>query len=290
MRIEPPERDRLVSLAIPPAWDDVWLCPQPKGHLQAVGRDAADRKQYRYHDAYRALRDQQKFDRLAYFPKALRRLRPVVSDWLDEQIGSERYALGAVIRLLDVGLLRLGNDVSAAGGAHGATTLHADHVTADPDEGYVVLQYRGKGGKARTVVVEDDEMMDVLRELANADAERLFWFIDAMSGERRRVRGSDVNRAIAEIAGPAFSAKDFRTWGGSRRALEARAEGADEVAAVDEAAETLGNTRAVARSAYVHPRVLAATDTDIARAWQRSRASQWFTRADSALAKLLASD
>jgi len=286
LTVRPPERQRLVNLAVPPAWDDVWLCPLPLGHLQATGRDAADRKQYRYHDAYRRLRDQQKFDRLRYFPRALRQLRPTIDDWVSGQPGSTGVAVGAALRLIDVGLVRIGNEASAANDHHGATTLAAEHADFEPDEGYVELQYTAKGGKQRSVVIEDDQLVDVLQTLVDPDAERLLWYEDP-EGQQVRVRPEAINRAIAETVGPAFSAKDFRTWGGSRIALEARAGGATDLEAVDAAAEALGNTRAVARSAYVHPAVTGADASDVARYWRVSRSSRWLSRGDSALQKLL---
>lgn len=284
--VRSPERQRLVDLAVPPAWDDVWLCPLPLGYLQATGRDAAERKQYRYHDEYRRLRDQQKFDRLRYFPRALKTLRRATAEWLEDEPGSETLALGAALRLIDVGLVRIGNEASASNDHHGATTLEAEHAQFEPDEGYVELQYTAKGGKARSVVIEDDQLVEVLQTLADPDAERLLWYDDS-EGQPVRVRPEAINRAIAELVGPAFTAKDFRTWGGSRVALEARAGGATDLEAIDAAAETLGNTRAVARSAYVHPAVSRADQKNIERYWRASRSSRWRSRGDSALQRLL---
>lgn len=153
-------------------------------------------------------------------------------------------------------------------------------------DGFVTLSYRAKGGKERTVVIEDEHLSDVLRSLTETGSNHLFSFTDA-EGEQRMVGARDVNAVIAAVAGPCFSAKDFRTWGGSRFALEARVEGAEPLEAIDAAAEALGNTRAVARSAYVHPTVLEAPEADVIDAWRRSRASTTRSRGDSALAKLL---
>lgn len=291
-RVATPERDRLVALAVPPAWSDVWFCPSAQGYLQATGRDDACRKQYRYHEDFRALRDQQKFDRMTHFPRALRILRSAVASELESPAGTKTHAVAAALRLLDAGLVRVGNEQSAEDGHYGATTLHRDHldtVRGEDTDGYVTLQYVAKGGAERTVVLEDDVLSEVLVGLAEGDEDRLFWFQCADTGETRQVTAADVNTTIVELVGPAFSAKDFRTWGGSRRALEARVQGADEVEAVDAAAEALGNTRAVARASYVHPTVLTAEPRQLDDVWRRSRDSTALTRGDSALAKLLGS-
>lgn len=285
--VRPPDRDRLAGLVVPPAWTDVWMCPTEQGHLQATGRDLAHRKQYRYHDDFRALCEQRKFERLRYFPRALRRLRAQVEKDLQRQPGDRRHAVAAALRLIDEGLVRVGNEVSAQNGHHGATTLHVDHVDTEPDEGYVLLQYRGKSGAPRTVVIEDDRLGSALTDLAEGGHDELFWFCDE-DGERRSIDATDVNTTIVETVGPAFSAKDFRTWGGSRAALEARVAGGDAVDAADAASEALGNTRHVARSSYIHPAVLDANREEVEAVWSRSRSSHWFRRGDSALAKLLA--
>lgn len=282
-----PERERLERLAVPPAWENVWMCPTSDGYLQATGRDDAERKQYRYHDAYRAFRDRQKFDRMRYFPKALRRIRIAVEEGLAGEVGTKDYAVAGALRLIDVGLVRTGNEESAQSDRRGATTLSADHVDLSDDEPYIRIEYTAKSGKTRSIVVEDDLLATVLAELADADQERLFWF--EQDGESVRVTASHVNAAIAEIAGPAFSAKDFRTWGGSREALIYRASGGGVIEAVDAAAEVLGNTRAVARSSYVHPLVLQAEDSEIEESWRRSRNSARGSRGDNALARLLRS-
>lgn len=290
--LSPPERDRLVGLAVPPAWEDVWLCRDDIGHIQATGIDDAGRKQYRYHQAFRAARERQKFDRLAYFGRALIPIRRQVARWLDDDVGSRNHAIGAVLRLIDEGLLRIGNPESAASGHHGATTLHADHLSVTQfedrpnDGGYVQLDYRAKSGKPRLVVIEDDELGDVLVQLADPDRRALFWFTDD-DGCEREVSAIDVNTALAATVGPSFTAKDFRLWGGSRVALEARVEGAGVLDAVDHSAAELGNTRAVARNSYVHPRVLETPEAEITDVWRRSRRSTWRSRGDSALAKLL---
>lgn len=283
--IRPPERQRLVDLAVPPAWEEVWFCSTPQGYLQAAGRDDAGRKQYRYHDAYSALRSAQKFERLRHFPRALVRLRRFIAAGLDEPAGSRERAVAAVLRLLDVGLVRIGNDESAAEGSYGATTLRAEHV--DASDSVPVLSFPAKSGIEQEVQVDDDDLAELLSRAGELKRGPVFRHEE--DGVIQAVTPEDVNDAIAGCIGPGFSAKDFRTWGGSRAALEARVAGASEVEAVDAAADELGNTRAVARSSYVHPRVLAATDDEIQAAWSGSRSSVTRSRGDSALTKLLAS-
>lgn len=279
------ERQRLVDLAVPPAWDDVWFAPVPDGYLQATGFDDAGRKQYRYHDDYRAVREARKFERVRYFGRALPGLRSYVAESLEEPPGSLRLAVGAALGIIDAGLLRVGNEQSSDSGRYGATTLAADHVN-DDDDGHMTLSYLGKGGKARLVVIEDEHLADVVSSLADADDDRLFTYSDG-SQERRPITAADVNAVIAEVAGPSFSAKDFRTWGGSRQALEERVNGQSRTQSVDAAATALGSTRTVAKNSYVHPLVMSASDELVERVWASSRRSQTMARADRALLKLL---
>lgn len=277
-------RERIQALAIPPAWESVWISPEPSSYLQASGLDAAGRKQYRYHDDFRAFCDARKFARLPYFRRAVVKLRAATDEALDEPLGSRAHAVAAAVRLIDACLLRVGNDQSADNGHYGATTLTIDHVI---DDGHLTLDYVGKSGKTHTVVVEDDDLADILVELATDADDELFWFDDPETGRRRRAEATDINRFIVRHAGEAFSAKDFRTWGGSAIALQGRAEGERLLEAVDHAAHELGNTRTVARSSYIHPRVLDADDDAIAAAWRAARSSKWLSRAESALGKLI---
>ena len=277
---------RLDALAIPPAWIEVWICPDPNGYLQASGEDAAGRKQYRYHDDYRAFAEQRKFERLHYFGRAVVEVRKAVAEAFERPLGDRDRSIAAAVRLIDAHLLRVGNRRSAESGHYGATTLTVEHIDAC---GHVELDYVAKSGKERTIIVDDDDLTDILVELA-ADADNeLFWFCDDRSN-LRRATATDVNRFIVEHAGEAFSARDFRTWGGSRAALVARAEGKKVLHAIDEAAAELGNTRAVARSSYVHPAVLTAEQSEVERVWNASRTSRWRDRGESALMKLLASE
>ncbi len=276
--------ERIKTLAIPPAWHDVWICPDADGYLQATGIDEAGRKQYRYHEDFRAFCDERKFARLTFFGGAIVKIRKASASALEQPLGSREHAIAAAVTLIDRELLRVGNDQSATAGHYGATTLTVDHVVED---GYVALVYTAKSGQEREVIVEDDDLADVLTALASDADDQLFWFDDGPDGTRRRATAGDINRFIAEHAGPAFSAKDFRTWGGSRTALKSRAEGARLLDAIDDAAEELGNTRAVARSSYVHPAVMDAEPSEIDRAWSTSRSSRWLDRSESALLKII---
>jgi len=276
--------ERIDALAIPPAWTDVWISPVADGHLQATGYDDAGRKQYRYHADFRAFAEQRKFDRLKYFARALVPIRKAVSAGLERPVGDRERAVAAAVRLIDEHLLRVGNPKSAEQGHFGATTLTVDHID---DRGHVQLDYTAKNGKERSITIVDDDLGDILVELAAEADNELFWFGDEEHG-LRRATAQDINRFIVEQAGPAFSARDFRTWGGSRIALESRADGDGLIEAVDEAAEQLGNTRTVARNSYVHPTILSADQRRIDVAWSRSRSSKWFDRSESALSKLLA--
>lgn len=282
------EIERIEALAIPPAWADVWICPDADGYLQATGTDEAGRKQYRYHEAFRSFCDARKFARLAYFGRAIVKIRKASAAALNSPVGCRDHAIAAAVTLIDRELLRVGNHESASKGHYGATTLTVDHVVDDVSgDGFVALEYTAKSGQERTVIIEDDVLADVLTDLAEDADDELFWFDDGPDGERRRATASDINRFIIEHAGPAFSAKDFRTWGGSRTALQARAQGERLLDAIDAAADELGNTRAVARSSYVHPVVGGAEQSRIDDVWSSSRSSKWLDRSESALSKLI---
>ena len=275
--------ERLDALAIPPAWTGVWISPDPDGYVQASGHDDAGRKQYLYHERYRAFADDRKFERLQYFGRAVVVIRKAVAAAVERPAGDRDRAVGAAVRLIDEHLLRVGNRRSAEHGHFGATTLTVEHID---DSGRVQLDYVAKSGKERSIVVEDDDLADLLVELAEDADNELFWFADD-DGDMRRATANDVNRFIAEHAGEAFSARDFRTWGGSCVAFEALALGEGLLDAVDEAADELGNTRAVARDSYIHPNILECDRDVVEAAWNSSRSSKWLDRSESGLIKLL---
>jgi DNA topoisomerase-1 len=255
--------DRIRSIVIPPAWMDVWICPWPNGHLQATGRDARGRKQYRYHPRYRSRRNEAKFERLIAFAKALPAIRERVDADLARSGLPREKVIAAVVRLLELTLIRVGNDEYARlNRSFGLTTLRDRHARVDGSE--VRFRFRGKSGRQHEVGLRDRRLANVVKRCRDLPGQELFQYVDA-DGEPRDVASDDVNAYLAEIA-PGVTAKDFRTWAGTVlawRALSALGEGATErekrrnvAAAIEATAENLGNTAAVARSAYVHPAVV----------------------------------
>jgi DNA topoisomerase-1 len=258
---------RIRALAIPPAWSEVWICPSPHGHLQATGRDARGRKQYRYHPEWRALREADKFDRLRDFgaslPAIRRRLR---ADMRADGLPRERV-LAALVALLDRTFARIGNDeYTKAHGSFGLSTLRNRHAEIGRDE--LRLEFRGKSGVVHRLKLSDRRVAAVVRRCQELPGERLFQYLDER-GRRSAVGSADVNRYLREIGRGDWSSKEFRTWHGSVRALAAlraaAAAGNDPgererivVRVVDEVARQLGNTRAVCRSHYIDPRIVEA--------------------------------
>jgi DNA topoisomerase IB len=257
--------ERIRSLAIPPAWTDVWICPFPSGHLQALGTDAAGRRQYLYHPQWRVRRDQEKFDRMLEFARALPRFREVTSEHLAERGLTRNRVLACATRLLDLGFFRIGSEAYAeANGTFGLATLRNSHVRLLPDGG-LEFEYPAKGAKERVQSVVDPEIRDVVAQLKRrrGDPDLLAF----KQGNRwRDLRSDDVNDYIKEVAGEEFSAKDFRTWHGTVMAAVALAVAAPASRsttaakramgwAVREVANSLGNTPAVCRASYIDPRV-----------------------------------
>jgi DNA topoisomerase IB len=258
---------RIRALAVPPAWTDVWICPWPNGHIQAVGTDAAGRRQYRYHDQWRVHRDREKFERVLDFASVLPDVRAVVTrDLAQEGLGRDRV-LAAVVRLLDVGLFRVGGEEYAREHeTFGVTSLHREHVHIR--HGSMVFRYSAKDSKERAIEIRDDDVRRVVDSLRRrrSGGEHLFAYKDG--SEWIEVHARDANAYIKHAAGGGeFSAKDFRTWSATVLAAAALAEngtvdgGKRErkravVSAIAEAADYLGDTPAVARSSYVDPRVI----------------------------------
>jgi DNA topoisomerase-1 len=257
------ELRRIRALAIPPAWTDVWINPQPRGHLQATGRDARGRKQYRYHTRWRATRDETKFARLPVFGQTLPEIRGrVVSDLALPGLPRQK-TLATVVRLLDRSLIRVGNVAYAReNDSYGLTTLRDDHV--DVSGATVRFVFRGKSGKLHEIDVQDRRVARIIRRLQDLPGQPLFQYLDD-DGEPRTIDSEDVNTYLQEIAIEDFTAKDFRTWAGTVLAARSlrdlgpfeteTAMKANIVAAVDAVAGRLGNTRAVCRAAYIHPAV-----------------------------------
>jgi DNA topoisomerase I len=262
------DRERCLRLAVPPAWTDVWICPEPDGHLQATGRDDAGRKQYLYHESWRALREAAKFGALPRFGAVLPTIRARVDSDLRRRRLDRDRVLALVLALLDETLLRIGNEGYAdEDGGHGLTTLTHEHV----ELGTTVTRFRfaGKSGVAQDVTLRDRRLARQVRQMAEAGQPQLLAWRNGQGW--RDVRAEDVNEHLREVTGADVTAKDFRTWGGSVHALEVLNEApstddereldAQRLDAVDAVAEVLGNTRAVARASYVHPVVLDAHGT-----------------------------
>lgn len=263
---DPDKRQRLKSLAIPPAWTDVWICPDPDGHIQATARDARGRKQYRYHSSYREACDQSKFRRMLEFSEILPQLRERVERDLSADDLSRRQLLGTVIRLLDKTLIRVGNDEYAReNNSFGLTTLRRKHLEIDGSS--LRFSFRGKSGVEHQVSITDVRLARIIQRCQDLPGTELFQYLDT-AGKRQAISSDDVNAHLRHITGRDISAKDFRTWGGTMHAAVAlRAMGpaasrreADRniVRVIDEVSERLGNTRAVCRKYYVHPALLGA--------------------------------
>lgn len=263
---DPSARQRLNSLAIPPAWTDVWICPDADGHIQVTARDARGRKQYRYHPRYREARDQSKFHRMLEFSEILPVLRKRVERDLRAADLTRRQLLGTVVRLLDKTLIRVGNDEYARDNhSYGLTTLRRKHVRV---KGTMLrFIFRGKSGVEHSVAFNDPRIARIVQRCQDLPGQEMFQYLDEF-GKRKPIASDDVNDYLREVTGRDVTAKDFRTWGGTMAAaVELRAIGpatsrreADRniVRALDAVAERLGNTRAVCRKYYVHPALFSA--------------------------------
>ena len=255
---------RIRALAVPPAWTKVWICPDPHGHIQATGRDAKGRKQYRYHPRWRAARDETKYDRLLEFGRALPAIRQRVERDLARRGLPREKVLATVLRLLEKTLIRVGNEEYArANRSFGLTTLDNRHVRVRGHR--IHFRFRGKSGKVHEFGIEDAGLSRIVRRCRDIPGQDLFQYRDGR-GRRRSVGSGDVNAYLAEVSGRDFTAKDFRTWAGSVRAwwaLAARpapqsnAQGRRAVnEAIGEVARRLGNTPTICRKSYVHPAVV----------------------------------
>jgi DNA topoisomerase-1 len=257
--------ERIRELVIPPAWRDVWICPYPFGHIQAVGTDAAGRRQYLYHEQWRARRDQEKFDEMLRFARALPRIRRTAAKHLRQRGLTRERVLACSVRLLDRGFFRVGTeDYAEQNRTYGLATMQKRHVTLGPD-GLLVFDYVAKSGKQRVQSIVDPDVYAVVKKLKERRSGReLLAFNDARSWVD--VRSGHINDYIKAVSGEDFSAKDFRTWHGTvlaavGLAVSARAAGSKTAReraisrAVKEVAYYLGNTPAVCRASYIDPRV-----------------------------------
>lgn len=256
--------ERIRSLAIPPAYEQVWICPDPNGHLQATGKDARGRKQYRYHPLFREVREGAKYERLAVFGQCLPEIRSRV-DWDLSRRGFPREKVLAVcVNLLERSLIRVGNEEYARENRHfGLTTLRNRHVAIEGSD--IKFNFVGKSGVRHRITVHDRRLARVVKGLQDLPGQELFQYVDE-DGQIRSVSSSDVNAYLKEISGHDFTAKDFRTWAGTVLALSilVREETPSSVKAlkdtisrtVKQVAAELGNTPAVCRKCYIHPTIL----------------------------------
>jgi len=250
-------KGRIAQLAIPPAWRKVWICPDADGHILATGEDDRGRKQYLYHPRWRAIRDLLNFYRLLLFAEQLSTIRAYTSKQLNRRTLDRPRVIAAMIRIIDDSYLRIGNESYAEeNDSYGLTTLSRKHVTVHGDR--IDFSFPAKSGRRSEVSMTDRKVARIVAQLAEQRTGRLF------TVDGKPIDSDEVNRVLLEITGEHITAKTFRTWGGTLAAFEyledrlnsERAAAREVVAAVDEAAETLGNTRTVARAHYVHPHVL----------------------------------
>lgn len=255
---------RIRALVIPPAWTSVWISPDPNGHIQAVGRDARGRKQYRYHAAYREIRDLVKFDRMRAFGRVLPRIRRIAGRDLARKGMPKRKVLAAVVKLLDTTYIRIGNEEYAEeNNSFGLTTLRNQHVQVLGD--VLKFKFRGKSGQHHEIELKDKRLARIIRKCRDIPGSALFEYLDE-DGQPQTIESGDVNEYIREISGGDFTAKDFRTWGGTCLAasclLAKCAEAADQdtksalVDVVKEVASKLGNKPATCKKYYIHPAVM----------------------------------
>ncbi len=263
---EPSVLERIRELAIPPAWEDVWICPWPFGHIQATGTDAAGRKQYRYHDLWRERRDREKFDEMIEFADALPRLRRKVAKDLKRPGMDRERVLACAVRLLDRGFFRIGSeDYAEENDTYGIATMRRRHVTIAKD--VVTFDYESKGGQRRRQRIVDAEVAAIVRSLKNRRGGGHELLAYKSGGRWVDAKSADINQYVKEAMDGDFSAKDFRTWGATVLAAVALAVSAEAASgsktarkraktrAIKEVAFFLGNTPAVARGSYIDPRV-----------------------------------
>ena len=260
---DPDEIKRLNALAVPPAYTNVWICADPCGHLQATGRDARGRKQYRYHPRWREVRDTDKYSRLRDFGLALPKLRKQLETLLAAPGFSRDKVLATVITLLDATLIRVGNTQYARDNrSYGLTTLRSRHVEVNGSA--IRFQFRGKSGVEHQITVKDRRLARIIKRCQEIPGQNLFQYLDE-NGERHTVSSADVNAYLQTLTGADFTAKDYRTWAGSVLALSVLRELQWEpesdakrhvVEMVKNVARQLGNTPAVCRKCYIHPAVL----------------------------------
>jgi DNA topoisomerase-1 len=259
----PEELKRIASLVIPPAWEDVWICPDPLGHLQATGRDARGRKQYRYHPRWRVVRDETKYYRMIGFAQALPKIRDKAERDTRRTGMTREKVLATVVQLLEKTLIRVGNDEYAKKNrSFGLTTLRDAHVKVKGPR--VQFTFRGKSGVAHAIDLEDRRLARIVKACRDIPGYDLFQYYDE-SGAPQAIGSADVNAYLKEISGEDYTSKDFRTWAGTVHAAEflracgpcrSQTEGKRNIVrAVESVAKRLGNTKAVSRKCYIHPTI-----------------------------------
>ena len=263
---DPDTLRRIKALAVPPAWTQVWICPDPNGHIQATGRDARGRKQYRYHPRWAAVRDTAKYERMAAFGAALPAIRQRVEQDLRQREIPRTKVLAAVVKLLEETSIRVGNEEYAKQNrSFGLTTMRDRHAKFEDDGKTLRFEFKGKSGVKHSVKLNDRRLARVVKQCQDIPGQELFQYLD-QDGQRHAIESSDVNDYLREISGGDFTAKDFRTWNGTVLALRylricdkpsSATLGKRQVSsAIKSVAAELGNTPAVCRKAYVHPVVL----------------------------------
>jgi DNA topoisomerase-1 len=297
----PADLDRIRSLVIPPAWTNVWICPDARGHLQATGRDARGRKQYRYHPRWRAVRDETKYHRMIGFAQVLPGIRRKTAADLRRQGLPREKVLATVVQLLEKTLIRVGNDEYARSNrSYGLTTLRDKHVEFSGQR--LRFTFRGKSGVEHEVDLNDRRLARIVKQCRDLDGYDLFQYYDE-NGERQTVGSAEVNAYLQEITGQDLTSKDFRTWAGTVLAAQLLRDFAaftsdaqakkNILQAVETVAKRLGNTKAVCRKCYIHPAIFDAyldgsmLDTVAQRARKVARAVDRLTEGEAAVLGLL---
>ena len=296
-----PDLARIAALVIPPAWTDVWICPDPRGHLQATGRDARGRKQYRYHPKWREVRDETKYHRMIGFAQALPAIRRRTTEHMRRQGLPREKVLATVVQLLEKTLIRVGNDEYARSNrSYGLTTLRDTHVEFKGER--VRFSFRGKSGVEHEIDLNDRRLARIVKQCRDLPGYELFQYYDE-NGERQTVGSDEVNAYLKEVTGQDLTSKDFRTWAGTVLAAELLREfeaftstaqaKKNIVAAVEQVAMKLGNTKAVCRKCYIHPAIFDAyldgsmLETIAQRARKVSRAVDRLTEMERSVLSLL---
>lgn len=293
-------RARIEAIVIPPAWTQVWICPLATGHIQATGRDARGRKQYRYHPLWTRLRNEAKFDRLTDFVASLSRMRAITRRDLRRPPGTRRRVLAGVVRLLEETCIRVGNDEYArTNESYGLTTIRNEHVETAGSE--IIFSFRGKRGIDHVVRLDDPRLAEIVRNCQNVPGDELFAYRDS-TGRAHDIDSLAVNDYIRQISGGPFTAKDFRTWSGTYQAARElqqlgpgrnqTARRRNQVAAVKRVATCLRNRPTTCRKYYIHPVVLRGYEEGwllerLRRRPRRRRAEQNLALAEVAVARVL---